>query len=71
VYSTAGDLQQVVAGPRQLGVDAAALGDARGNQKERVFDITVNARGDVLVLDAHKRCVIVFQPQGQGTETKP
>lgn len=70
VYSAAGDLEQVVAGPQQLGVRAAALGDARGNQKERVFDVAVDASGNVLVLDAHKRCVMVFQPQAQRSETK-
>ncbi len=60
VYSREGELQQVVAGPRQLGISAAALGDARGNQKERVFDVAVDGSGNVLVLDPRKCQIIVF-----------
>ncbi len=60
VYSPGGELLQVVAGPRQLGITAAALGDARGNQKERVFDVAVDGSGNVLVLDPRRRTIIVF-----------
>jgi len=69
VYSSVGDFQHVVAGPEQLGVAASAIGDARGNQSERVFDIAVNEAGEVLVLDAHNRQVIVFQPLGEESES--
>jgi hypothetical protein len=71
IYSEAGELQQVVAAPRQLGVPASALGDARGNQKERVFDVAVDGRGNVLVLDAQNRQVIVFQPIARKEESQP
>ncbi len=70
VYSADGDLQQVVAGPRQLGVNAAALGDARGDQKERVFDVALDAKGNVLVLDVHHRKVIVFELRVERSETE-
>ncbi len=63
VYSPEGDLEKVVAGPQQLDVSASMLGDARGNQKERVFDVAVAATGSVFVLDPLKRCVIVFEPR--------
>ena len=70
IYSPTGDLMHVVAGPRQLGVNAAALGDARGNQKERVFDVAVDGAEDVLVLDAQSQQVIVFKLRVQGAEAK-
>lgn len=62
IYSPVGDFQHVVAGPDQLGVAVAALGDARGNQSERIFDIAVDDAGYVIVLDPHNRQVIVFEP---------
>lgn len=66
VYSSAGEFQHVVAGPRQLDVDPAALGDARGNQSERVFDVAVDGTDRVMVLDPRQRRVLVFTPQGEG-----
>ncbi len=71
IYSATGDLEEVVAGPEQLGVSAAALGDARGNQQERVFDVTADGEGNVLVLDGQQRCVVVFQHKTNPTETNP
>ena len=62
IYTADGDFQQVVAGPAELGVNAAALVDARGNESERVFDVAVGHNGEVLVLDARNRCIRVFQP---------
>jgi hypothetical protein len=61
VYTETGELLHVVAGPNELGVPAGALGDARGNQQERVFDIAVDQAGKVLVLDSRQRQVIVFE----------
>lgn len=69
VYSPMGEFQHVVAGPRQLGVEASALGDARGNQVERVFDIAIDdAAGHVVALDPRGRQVIVFAPKEEETK---
>ncbi len=67
IYTAAGDLQSVVAGPRQLGVPASALGDARGNGADRVFDVAVDSAGNIYVLDPHHRQVIMFAEQDEPT----
>ena len=64
VYSDAGEFERVVAGPRELGVSASALVDARGDQVERVFDVAAAQDGAVLVLDTLERCIRVFYPKG-------
>ncbi|MFO7908108.1 MAG: hypothetical protein ACQESR_13040 [Planctomycetota bacterium] len=69
VYSPLGEFQHVVAGPRQLGVEASALGDARGNQVKRVFDVAIDGADHVVVLDPRRPRVIVFAPEEEG-ETK-
>jgi hypothetical protein len=68
VYSELGDFQTVVAGPAELDVDPAELGDARGNQAQRVFDVAVNGQGEVLVLDSRRRRVRVYAPKGADGE---
>jgi hypothetical protein len=71
VYTRGGEFEAVVAGPEELGVSAAALGDARGNQAERVFDIAVGEQGEIFVLDARDRCVRVFRAKDVSSgETK-
>jgi len=63
VYSEFGEFESVVAGPGELEVPASALGDARGGEAQRVFDVAVSSSGDVLVLDARKQRVRVFRPK--------
>ncbi len=63
VYSALGDFETVVAGPAQLSIPNAALGDARGGQVPRVFDIATNQQGAVLALDPQQRCIRVFVPK--------
>jgi len=60
IYTSAGDLEQVVAGPRELGVSTSALGDARSEGSERVFDVAAAPDGAVVVLDPRARSVRVF-----------
>jgi sugar lactone lactonase YvrE len=62
IYTEAGELQSVVAGPRQLEVSEAALGDARVDQEGRVFDVAVDADGRIFVLDPWKKCIRIFEP---------
>jgi sugar lactone lactonase YvrE len=61
IYTAVGELESVVAGPSQLQVSEAALGDARVSQDERVFDIAVDRAGRILVLDPWKKCIRVFE----------
>ncbi len=61
IYSAVGDFESVVAGPRQLEVSQAALGDARGDQVEKVFDVAVDPADRILVLDPGKQCIRVFE----------
>jgi hypothetical protein len=66
IYSDAGELDSVVAGPRQLEVSESALGDARVGQDDRVFDIAVGLEGRILVLDPWKKCIRIFEPKNSG-----
>ena len=61
IYSEHGDFESVVAGPDALGVSESALGDARGNQAERVFAVAAGPRDEVLVVDAFHGCIRVFE----------
>lgn len=63
IYSAGGDFECVVAGAKELGVSAAALTDARGEQVERVFDVAGGPDGAVWVLDSQARTVRVFYPK--------
>ncbi len=60
VYSAAGEMRSVVAGPEQLGIRAESLGDPRQGTGETVFDIAVDSRGRVLVLDPRTKSVRIF-----------
>lgn len=66
VYSAAGELDTVVAGPQELGLTAAALVDARSDVAGAPFDIAARPDGTVLVLDTKQRCVRVFRPHAAG-----
>jgi sugar lactone lactonase YvrE len=61
VYSAVGEFESVVAGPRQLQVSESALGDARVDQDDRVFDVAVDPNVRILVLDPRKKCIRVFE----------
>ena len=63
IYSEYGEFESVVAGSGELGVPASAIGDARGEEVPRVFDVAVSSSGDVLVLDSRKQLVRVFRPK--------
>ena len=63
IYSAAGEFECVVAGATQLGVSAAALTDARGDQVERVFDVAAGPDGAVWILDSQARTVRAFYPK--------
>lgn len=60
VYSAFGEFVCVVAGPRQLDVAQAELGDPRALQAKAVFDVATDTRGRVLVLDPRKKSVRIF-----------
>lgn len=60
VYSAHGEFQCVVAGPKQLGVAQSELGDPRSVRAKAVFDVAVDAQGQVLVLDPREKAVRVF-----------
>ena len=62
LYDAQGGFESVVAGPDALGVAAAALGDARGNQTERIYPVAVGPRDEILVVDSFHRCIRRFQP---------
>jgi hypothetical protein len=68
VYSDQGDFDCVVAGPRQLEMNDAAIGDPRVGEGQPVFDIATDRHGRVLVLDPMARSVRVFsrKPSGPG-----
>ena len=61
VYSEAGDLDCVVAGPEQLGISRAEIGDPRTKEMPCVFDIATDTQGRVLVLDPRRKSVRVFR----------
>jgi hypothetical protein len=65
IYTTLGEFDGVVAGPRELGVGLKGVGDARTDQASRIFDIATNRIGQVLVLDPAGRQVRVFSPTGK------
>lgn len=71
IYSELGDFESVVAGPAELDIPSSALGDARGDQPHRVYDVAVNSSGDVLVLDAHKHAVRIFSLSGDRAPDAP
>ena len=60
VYSEFGELECVVAGPQQLDVAEAELGDPRATTSKAVFDVAADSRGRVLVLDPRRQSVRVF-----------
>jgi hypothetical protein len=68
VFSASGELETVVAGPKELGWNVAALVDARGDAVGRAYDVAVRSDGAVLVLDAKQRRVRVFRPHAAGSE---
>lgn len=63
IYSATGDFECVVAGSKELGVSAAALTDARGEQVERVFDVAGGPDGGVWVLDSQAHAIRAFYPK--------
>ena len=60
VYGPTGKFLAVVAGPRQLGMDEGSVADPRSTSDEAIFDITVDNRGRVLVLDPRSKAIRVF-----------
>jgi hypothetical protein len=60
-YDPSGNLLAVVAGPEELGVPAAAIGDPRRLPGETASDIAVDSQDRVLVLDARNRLLRIFQ----------
>jgi hypothetical protein len=60
VYSEFGEFECVVAGPQQLDVAEAELGDPRSVQAKAVFDVAADSQGRVLVLDPRKKSVRIF-----------
>lgn len=71
IYSSKGDLECVVADPEMLGqtVSAAQLNEDSGHTP--TFDVAVDSRGRVLVLDPMKRQVRVFvRKDGDTSEAK-
>lgn len=64
VYSAAGKFESVVAGPEQLGVADAMVDETRDDVRQPVFDVAVDSRGRILVLDPGARRVRVFEPKG-------
>ena len=67
VYSAQGQFECVVAGPEQLAVDSRQLSDPRLAADKRVFDVAVDSRGRVLVLDPQARSVRVYvRSRGSG-----
>jgi hypothetical protein len=60
VYRANGEFDCVVAGPEQLEVPATSLGDPRDTDAELVFDVAVDGRGQVLVLDRRSNSIRVF-----------
>lgn len=69
VYSPRGEFEAVVAGPAQLGIDEHTLSDPRFSEDRSVFDIAVDSRSRVVVLDAHRRKVLIFVRKDRGNTT--
>ncbi len=60
VYSEFGEFESVVAGPEQLDVLEAELGDPRSVRAKAVFDVAADSQGRVLVLDPRRKSVRIF-----------
>ncbi|MFV1966616.1 MAG: NHL repeat-containing protein [Pirellulaceae bacterium] len=60
VYRANGEMDCVVAGPRQLDVRSTSLGDPRTKEADLVFDIAVDRQGRILVLDSRSDSIRVF-----------
>ncbi len=70
VYTTTGQLESVVAGPQQLGISEHSVSDPRQSVDETVFDVAVDSRGRVLVLDPQTRTVRIFAPHDEELNQK-
>jgi hypothetical protein len=60
VFDENGVFDCAVAGPNELDVPLAALGDPRMTDRKSVFDIAADSQGRVLVLDPARKSVRVF-----------
>jgi hypothetical protein len=60
VYAGEGELDGVVAGPRELSIPPGAVGDPRSTQSLYIFDVAVDSQARILVLDSAQRRVRVF-----------
>jgi sugar lactone lactonase YvrE len=61
VYSSAGELAAVVAGPETLAPTATITEETRSDHKLGVFDVATDSAGRILVLDPTGRRVRIFQ----------
>jgi hypothetical protein len=66
LYDPQGAFDCVVAGPQQLAVSHAALGDPRSAQGQRVYDVATDSQGRILVLDVAMRSVRIFVSREEG-----
>ena len=71
VYTPDGELECVVATPEQLAVSTTRLGDPRLRQGQTVYDVAVDGRNRVLVLDPWVHAVRVFQPRADLLGAQP
>ena len=69
VYSSAGELAAVVAGPETLAPTATITEETRSDHKLGVFDVATDSAGRILVLDPTGRRVRIFQRK-EGSVTK-
>jgi hypothetical protein len=60
VYDASGAFVCAVAGPVELEVPKAAIGDPRATDQKFVFDVAADSRGRILVLDPIRTSVRVF-----------
>jgi hypothetical protein len=60
VYNSTGTLDAVVAAPQQLGISPQSISDPRLSDQQAAFDIAVDSRGRVLVLDPQSKSIRVF-----------
>ena len=67
VYSSAGDLAAVVAGPETLAPTATITEETRSDHKLGVFDVAADSTGRILVLDPTGRRVRIFQRKDEST----
>jgi sugar lactone lactonase YvrE len=68
VYSSAGDLAAVVAGPETLAPTATITEETRSDHKLGVFDVAADSAGRILVLDPTGRRVRIFQRKHRVTK---